>query len=85
MPVEIQARASGFKVGTPKVISGTGKFSSAHEIADVFGSYSEADDRSRVAHSRAAAMTNGKVSLGLANGEGGELGVAVAGFTIRPR
>jgi hypothetical protein len=86
MPVDIQARGAGFTVGKPKVISGTGKFASVHRISDVFGTYSQADVHAVVARTSAAEMTNGKVSLELAgNGEGDELGVAIAGFTIRPR
>jgi hypothetical protein len=86
LPVEIQARAEGFTVGKPRVISGTGKFASVHQISDVFGTYSESDAHARVSPSGAAELTNGKVSLGqIRNGEGHELGVAIAGFTIRPQ
>jgi len=87
LPVEIQARAAGFTVGKPKVISGTGKFASVHQISDVFGTYAQGDVYGGVAKSGASELlTNGKVSLGLTgNGQGDELGVATAGFTIRPR
>jgi len=87
LPVEIQARAAGFTVGKPKVISGTGKFASVHQISDVFGTYAQGDVYGGVAKSGASELlTNGKVSLGLiGNGRGDELGVAIAGFTIRPR
>jgi len=87
LPVEIQARAAGFTVGKPRIISGTGKFASVHQISDVFGTYAQGDVHGGVAKSGASELlTNGKVSLGLTrNGQGDELGVATAGFTIRPR
>jgi hypothetical protein len=87
LPVEIQARAAGFTVGRSKVTSGAGTFAHVHRISDVFGTYAEGDANvGAVKWGAAQVLTNGKVSLGLAGtGEGHDLGVGVAGFTIRPR
>jgi len=87
LPVEIQARGAGLTVGRSKVTSGTGRFADVHQISDVLGTYAEGDVHVGVMKSRAAqVLTNGKVSLGLAGtGEGYDLGVGIAAFTIRPQ
>jgi hypothetical protein len=87
MPVVVQARGAGLTVGKPKVTSGTGKFASVHQISDVMGTYAQ-DDMSAglVKSDQAQLLTNGEASLGLTGrGEGYDLGIAIAGFTIRPQ
>jgi hypothetical protein len=58
-----------------------------HQLSDVFGTYAEADAHAGVVNSAAAqVLSNGKVSLALVGkGEVVDLGVGIAGFTIRPR
>ncbi|MFI5179560.1 MAG: hypothetical protein ACHQO8_13400 [Vicinamibacterales bacterium] len=87
LPVEIEARGAGLTVGKPKVTIGTGKFAPVHQISDVIGTYEEDDvDAGVVKSGEAQLLTNGKVSLGLAGkGEGYDLGIGIAGFTIRPQ
>ena len=85
LPVAIQARGAGLPVGKSKVTSGTGKFAYVHQISDVFGTYAQGDVHAGVVKSgQAQLLTNGKVSLALAGkGEGYDLGIGIAGFTIR--
>ena len=87
LPVVIQARGAGFTVGKSKITNGTGKFVHVRQISDVFGTYAQGDVHAGVVKSAEAEMlTNGKVSLGLAGtGEGVDLGIGMAGFTIRPQ
>jgi len=87
LPVLIQARGAGFTVGKSKITNGTGKFVHVRQISDVFGTYAQGDVHAGVVKSGEAEMlTNGKVSLGLAGtGEGVDLGIGMAGFTIRPQ
>lgn len=87
MPVLIQARGAGFTVGKLKITNGTGKFAHVRQISDVFGTYAQGDVHAGVVKSgEVELLTNGKVSLGLAGtGEGVDLGISMAGFTIRPQ
>ena len=56
-----------------------------HQISDVIGTYAQGDVHCRPGEVVAQSLTNGKVSLALAGkGEGYDLGIGVAGFTIRP-
>ena len=84
LPVVIHARGAGVTVGKSKITSGTGKFADVHRISDVIGTYAQGDVHAGIVKSGAAQLlTNGKVSLALAGkGEGYDLGVGIAGFTI---
>jgi hypothetical protein len=84
LPVVIRARGAGLTVGKSKITNGTGKFARVHQISDVIGTYAQADVHAGVVKSgEAQLLTNGKVSLALAGkGEGYDLGVGLAGFTI---
>ena len=87
LPVVIRARGAGLTVGKSKVTNGTGKFARVQQILDVIGTYAQTDAHAGVVKSgQAQFLTNGKVSLALAGkGEGYDLGVGLAAFTIRPR
>ena len=56
-----------------------------HQISDVIGTYAQGDVHAGLVKSgEAQLLTNGKVSLALAGkGEGYDLGIGIAGFTIR--
>lgn len=84
LPVVIHARGAGLTVGKSKITSGTGKFAHVHQISEVIGTYAQGDVHAGVVKSgEAQLLTNGKVSLALAGkGEGYDLGVGLAGFTI---
>jgi hypothetical protein len=85
MPVVIRVRGVGISAGRSKVDNGTGKFAYVHAISDVLGSYAQGDVHAGVGKSGTAQLlTNGKISLALAGaGEGFDLGIGVADFTIR--
>jgi len=87
MPVVVQAPGGGFRVGKPQITNGTGRFEHVRQISDVFGTYAQGDAHAGVVRSgETGLLTNGKVSLGLAvKGEGNDLGIDMAGFTIRPQ
>jgi hypothetical protein len=84
LPVVIHARGAGVTVGKSKITNGTGKFAEVHQISDVIGTYAQGDVHAGIVKSGAAQLlTNGKVSLALAGkGEGYDLGIGIAGFTI---
>jgi len=87
LPVVVQAPGAGFTVGKPRITSGTGRFAYVRQISDVFGTYAQGELYAGIVNSgETGLLTNGKVSLGIAvKGEGNDLGIDMAGFTIRPR
>jgi len=87
LPVFVQAPGAGFTVGKPRITNGTGRFTHVRQISDVFGTYAQGDLYAGIVKSgETGLLTNGKVSLGIAvKGEGNDLGIDMAGFTIRPR
>jgi hypothetical protein len=87
LPVSVQARGAGLTSGRPKVTAGTGKFADVRQIADVLGTYTQADLYADVVQSaEAGLLNNGTVSLGLAGrGDGYDFRSGVVGFVIRPR
>ena len=84
MRVSIVAKGAGLTVGKSQVDGGTGRFSDVHNIADVFGSYAQAEAHAGVVKSGTAqVLTKGTVSLALAGaGEGVDLGIDVGEFTL---
>ena len=66
-------------------VDGTGIVAYVHQISDVLGTYAQGDVHADLVKSgQAQSLTNGKVSLALAGkGEGYDLGIGIAGFTIR--
>jgi hypothetical protein len=86
MPVVIKARGGGLTVGKSHIDNGHGRFTDIHSIGDVLGNYAQAEAHAGLVKSGSAqVLTKGNVSLALAgDGEGVDLGVDVAKFTISP-
>lgn len=84
MRVNIVAKGAGLTVGKSHVDDGNGRFSDVHRLADVFGSYAEAEAHAGVVKSGSVqVLTKGTVSLALAGaGEGVNLGIDVGEFTL---
>lgn len=84
MRVSIVAKGVGLTVGKSRVDGGTGRFSDVHTLADVFGSYAQAEAHAGVVKSGTAqVLTKGEVSLALAGaGEGVDLGIDIGEFTL---
>ena len=70
--------------GKSEVIGGTGKFSEARSIDELFGSYVQSEAHAGAGKSASAqAMTKGEISLALAGtGRGVDIGFAFGKFTI---
>lgn len=86
MPVIIKARGGGLTVGKSHIDNGHGKFTDIHTIGDVLGNYAQGEVHAGLVKSGSAQLlTKGTVSLALAgDGEGVDLGVDIARFTISP-
>lgn len=82
--VKIRATGGGITFGKSEVIGGTGKFSGARSIDELFGSYVQSEAHAGAGKSAdAQAMTKGEVSLALAGtGRGVDIGFAFGKFTI---
>ncbi len=82
--VTIKARGGGITFGKSDVIGGTGKFTGATGIDELFGSYAQSEAHAGAGKSAAAqALTKGEVSLALhGTGRGVDLGFAFGKFTI---
>ena len=82
--VKIKATGGGITFGKSDVIGGTGKFSGARNIGELFGSYAQTEAHAGAGKSASAqAMTKGEVSLALAGtGRGVDIGFAFGKFTI---
>ncbi len=85
--VSIIARAIGFTIGKSQVDKGKGSFSGVKSVNEVFGTYVSLDSHAGATKSvEAWAMSKGEVSLALfGTGRGIDVGVALGGFTIKPR
>jgi len=81
----IKAKGGGITFGKSDVINGTGKFSGARSIDELFGSYAQAEVHAGAGKSAAAqALTKGEVSLVLTGtGRGVDVGFAFGKFTLR--
>lgn len=86
MRVKIAAKGVGLTAGKFHIDDGTGRFSDVHRIDDVLGNYAQGEVHAGVVKSgQAQLLTKGTVSLALAgHGEGVDLGVDVAKFTLSP-
>ncbi len=81
--VKITTEGGGITFGKSE-IAGTGLFTGARDISELFGSYAQADAHAGVVKSGdAQAMTKGEVSLALSGtGRGFDIGIAFGKFTI---
>ena len=81
----IKAKGGGITFGKSDIINGTGKFSGARSIGELFGSYAQAEVHAGAGKSAAAqALTKGEVSLVLTGtGRGVDVGFAFGKFTLR--
>jgi len=84
MSVKLSSNGGGLTVGKYTISDGFGEFAGVRSIDDVLGTYVAASaDAAAVKAGTAQVMTKGEVSLALSGtGEGINLGVALAGFTI---
>jgi hypothetical protein len=82
--VSIKATGGGITFGKSEIIGGTGKFSGARNITELFGSYVQSEAHAGAGKSvHAQALTKGEVSLALAGkGRGVDIGFAFGKFTI---
>jgi len=82
--VIIKATGGGITFGKSEVIGGTGKFSGARNIEELFGSYAQSEAHAGAGKSASAqAMTKGEVSLAVSGtGRGVDIGFAFGKFTI---
>lgn len=82
--VRIKATGGGITFGKSEIVGGTGKFTGARSITELFGSYAESEAHAGAGKSAdAQAMTKGEVSLTLAGtGRGVDIGFAFGKFTI---
>jgi len=82
--VTIKATGGGLTFGKSEIIGGSGKFSGARGIDELFGSYAQSEAHAGAGKSAdAQAMTKGEVSLALhGKGRGVDIGFAFGKFTI---
>jgi hypothetical protein len=82
--VKIKAKGGGITFGKSDVINGTGHFSGARRINELFGSYAQSEVHAGAGKSAAAqALTKGEISLTLSGtGRGVDVGFAFGKFTI---
>lgn len=85
MPVDITVHGGGLTAGKWRINDGKGKFTDVFKMDDVLGNYAQASANAGVVKSATAqVLSKGTVSLALAgHGQGVNLGVAGAKFTIR--
>jgi hypothetical protein len=82
--VRIKAKGGGITFGKSEILDGTGKFTGARSISELFGSYVQAEAHAGAGKSAdAQALTKGEISLALkGTGRGIDLGFAFGKFTI---
>jgi hypothetical protein len=82
--VNIMVEGGGITFGKSEIIAGTGLFTGARDIRELFGSYAQAEAHAGVVKSGdVQAMTKGEVSLALSGtGRGIDIGIAFGKFTI---
>ncbi len=85
--VSIISRGGGLTIGKSQINKGRGSFSSLLHINEIYGTYIALDAHAgAVVSVDAQVMTKGEVSLALSgNGRGVDLGIALSGFSIKPR
>ena len=82
--VRIKATGGGITFGKSEIVDGTGKFTGARGISELFGSYAQSEAHAGAGKSAdAQALTKGEVSLALkGTGRGVDIGFAFGKFTI---
>jgi hypothetical protein len=88
LAVNIESKGGGLTFGHSKIVDGTGKFSSVHDIHDLIGGYAtaEANAGNGSSASKAQVVTKGTISLALSGkGTGHTLGVSFGSFIITAR
>jgi len=82
--VRLKAKGGGITFGKSEIIDGTGRFTGARGISELFGSYVQSEAHAGAGKSAdAQALTKGEVSLALkGTGRGMDLGFAFGKFTI---
>jgi hypothetical protein len=82
--VKLSAKGGGLTVGKSSIEEGHGEFSAVTGIAEIFGSYANAEAHAGAVQSAGAqVMTKGEVSLALSGkGRGFDLGIAFGKLTI---
>ncbi|MGH9866888.1 MAG: hypothetical protein ACREAA_01820 [Candidatus Polarisedimenticolia bacterium] len=82
--LSIRATGGGFMFGASEVVDGSGQFSDARTIDELFGSYVQAEVYARTGRSAAAhVLTKGRISLVLVGtGRGVDFGLAFDKLTI---
>jgi len=82
--VRIKATGGGITFGKSEIVDGTGKFTGARGISELFGSYVQSEAHAGAGKSAdAQALTKGEVSLALkGTGRGVDIGFAFGKFTI---
>jgi hypothetical protein len=82
--VKIRAKGGGITFGKSEIVGGTGDFTGARGIGELFGSYAQAEAHAGAGKSAdAQALTKGPVSLVLAGkGRGVDVGFAFGKLTI---
>ncbi|WP_103074887.1 hypothetical protein [Solilutibacter silvestris] len=87
LPVTIVSRGGGLTFGKSRITDGVGEFTGIANIHDVLGSYAAAEAHIGAVKSRQVqVVTKGNVSLALkGKGDGWDIGVSLASFTLKPR
>ncbi len=82
--VRIKAKGGGITFGKSEIVGGTGRFTGARSINELFGSYVQSEAHAGAGKSAdAQALTKGEVSLALhGTGRGLDIGFAFGKFTI---
>ncbi len=82
--VAIRAKGGGLTFGKSEIVGGTGTFTGARSLAELFGAYAQGEVHAGVVKSGdAEVLTKGEVSLALAGtGRGVDLGVDFGKLTI---
>lgn len=83
--VKIRTKGGGITFGKSEIIGGTGTFTGARNISELFGSYAQSEAHAGAGKSGdVQAMTKGTVSLALkGTGRGIDIGFAFGKFTIQ--
>ena len=83
----IVSRGGGLTFGKSRITDGAGEFTGITNIHDVLGSYAAAEAHIGAMKSRQVqVVTKGNVSLAIkGKGDGWDIGVSLASFTLKPR
>lgn len=83
--VKITAKGGGITFGKSEIVGGTGTFTGARSISELFGSYAQSEAHAGAGQSaNAQALTKGVVSLALVGtGRGIDIGFDFGKFTIQ--